>query len=90
MLFRSIVNGHTNKVDEIPWDLNSIVPDTKVSRLQGPDSYLLEYKDQKQTPKQMSFVGLDFHAMGKKHLGDIIEADRRAGLFDSCTEFKQS
>ena len=85
-----IVNGHTNKVDEIPWDLNSIVPDTKVSRLQGPDSYLLEYKDQKQTPKQMSFVGLDFHAMGKKHLGDIIEADRRAGLFDSCTEFKQS
>ena len=85
-----IVSGHTGHVDEIPWDLNSLLPDTKVSRFQELDSYLIEYKDQEQTPKQMSFMGLDFHAMGKKHLGDIIEADRRAGLFDSSAEFKQS
>jgi len=85
-----IVSGHTGQVDAIPWDLNSILPSTCVSRLDGPDSYLLEYTDQENKPKQMSFVGLDFHAMGKRHLGDIIEADRRAGLFDSSTEFKSS
>lgn len=78
-----IVSGHTGQVDEIPWDLNSLVPDTKVSRFHGPDSYLLEYTNQEKQPRQMSFIGLDFHAMGKRHLGDIIEADRRAGLSDS-------
>lgn len=78
-----IVSGHTGQVDEIPWDLNSLVPDTKVSRFHGLDTYLLEYADQNNKPKQMSFMGLDFHAMGKRHLGDIIEADRRAGLFNS-------
>ena len=86
-----IVSGHTNKVDEIPWDLNSVLPETVVARYNNDSTaYLLTYNDQAQKPKQMSFAGLDFHAMGKKHLGDIIEADRRAGLFDSCTEFKQS
>ena len=85
-----IVSGHTGQVDEIPWDLNSLVPDTKVSRFHGLDTYLLEYTDQNSKPKQMSFMGLDFHAMGKKHLGDIIEADRRAGLFDSSTKYRPS
>jgi hypothetical protein len=85
-----IVSGHTGQVDEIPWDLNSIVPSTRVSRWHGPDGYLLEYTDREKKPKQLSFAGLDFHAMGKRHLGDIIEADRRAGLFDSSTEFKTS
>ena len=85
-----IVSGHTGQVDEIPWDLNSLVPDTKVSRFHGPDTYLVEYTDQENKPKQMSFMGLDFHAMGKKHLGDIIEADCRAGLFDSSTKYKPS
>jgi hypothetical protein len=85
-----IVSGHTGQVDEIPWDLNSIVPSTRVSRFDGLDSYLLEYTDQEKKSKQLSFTGLDFHAMGKRHLGDIIEADRRAGLFDSSTEFKTS
>jgi hypothetical protein len=85
-----IVSGHTGQVDEIPWDLNSVVPSTRVSRWHGPDGYLLEYTDQEKKPKQLSFTGLDFHAMGKRHLGDIIEADRRTGLFDSSTEFKTS
>lgn len=85
-----IVSGHTGQVDEIPWDLNSLVPDTKVSRFDNPDTYLLEYTDQDKKLKQMSFMGLDFHAMGKKHLGDIIEADCRAGLFDSSTKYRPS
>jgi hypothetical protein len=86
-----IVSGHTGKVDEIPWDLNSVLPNAMVSRFNSdPDSYLLTYADQEKKPKQISFAGLDFHAMGKKHLGDIIEADCRAGLFDSSAEFKPS
>lgn len=75
-----IVSGHTGKVDEIPWNLYSVLPDTQVSKLFDDDGFLLEYKDSGQQPKQISFAGLDFHAMGKKHLGDIIEADCRAGL----------
>jgi len=81
-----IVSGHTGQVDEIPWELNSILPHTRVSRWIGLDGYLLEYTDSENKPKQLSFSGLDFHAMGKKHLGDIIEADRRARLSDSSTE----
>jgi hypothetical protein len=81
-----IVSGHTGHVDEIPWELNSILPHTRVSRWVGLDGYLLEYTDSENKPRHLSFSGLDFHAMGKKHLGDIIETDRRARLFDSSTE----
>jgi hypothetical protein len=82
-----IVSGHTGKVDEIPWDLNSVMPDTCISRVPAQqDAYNMEYETQDKKLKQLSFFGLDFHAMGKKHLGDIVETDRRARLLDSSTE----
>ena len=78
-----IVSGHTMKVDEIPWALASVMPNTNLMRFLEPDSYVIQYTDSEQKRKTMSFEGIDFHAMGKKHLGDIVETDRRARLLDS-------
>jgi hypothetical protein len=78
-----IVSGHTMKVDEIPWALASVMPNTQLMRWIDTDSYIITYTDSDQKLKHMSFEGLDFHAMGKKHLGDIVETDRRTRLLDS-------
>jgi hypothetical protein len=77
-----IVSGHTMKVDEIPWALPSVMPNTRLSR-DIDDSFMIEYQDSNQLRKRMGFRGLDFHAMGKKDLGDIVETDRRTRLFNS-------
>ena len=78
-----IVSGHTMKVDEIPWALASVMPNTQLMRWIDTDSYIITYADSDQKLKHMSFEGLDFHAMGKKHLGDIVETDRRTRLPNS-------
>lgn len=80
-----IVSGHTGVVDEIPWPLASITPGTTLLR-NSIDDYMIEYIDSSKNKKYMTFTGLDFHAMGKKDLGDIVEADRRARLLDSSAE----
>ena len=78
-------NLQTFKTEEIPWPLASVLPNTKLEKL-DQDHYRLEYKNANSKPYQMSFEGYSFHAMGKKHLGDIVETDRRARLLDSSTE----
>ena len=83
-----IVSGHTFKVEEIPWPLASVMPSTKLEKL-DQDLYRLEYTHTNTKPYQISFAGYSFHAMGKKHLGDIVEADRRARLLDSSTEHQR-
>jgi hypothetical protein len=69
-----IVNGHTSKIDAIPWDLLSVMPGVTLSKFNDPnlESYILEYVDDTNKSKQLSFAGMDFHAMGKKHLEKII------------------
>jgi len=73
-----IVNGHTATVDTIPWDLLSIMPGVTLSKYDHPnaESYILEYVDSVRKSKVLSFVGMDFHAMGKKHLENIIANSR--------------
>jgi len=80
-----IVSGQTFKVNEIPWPLASVMPDTKLEKL-DQDHYRLEYIDSQSKPYQMSIAGYSFHAMGKKHLGEIVETDCRTRLLDSSTE----
>jgi len=63
--------------------LASVMPNTQLMRWIDTDSYIITYTDSDQKLKHMSFEGLDFHAMGKKHLGDIVETDRRTRLLDS-------
>ena len=66
-----IVSGHTLAVDNIPWNLASIVPQHTVTQLDA-DAFSIEYTGADDRPKTMGWFGMDFHAMGKKHLGDIV------------------
>jgi hypothetical protein len=68
-----IVSGHTGSTVDIPWPLASVLPATKLSS-DAIDSYLLEYNNSANQPRYTSISGYDFHAMGKKHLGDIVAA----------------
>lgn len=68
-----IVSGHTNTVDEIPWNLASVLPNTKLKQYDA-DAFWLEYTDVSGLPKTAGIVGTDFHAMGKRHLENIIAA----------------
>ena len=66
-----IVSGHTGSVDQIPWPLWTAMPDTELTS-NGPDYYTINYLDNNQKPKNMGWTGMDFHAMGKRHLEMII------------------
>ena len=65
-----IVSGHTLKVNNIPWKLASVLPEHELTQIDD-DLFEIKYQDQGQL-KRMTWHGMDFHAMGKKHLGDII------------------
>ena len=65
-----IVSGHTLKVDNIPWMLASVLPEHRITQI-DEDHFEINYQDQGRM-KRMTWHGMDFHAMGKKHLGDII------------------
>ena len=74
----SLVNGQTGQVASIPWSLPSLLPEHKliVRKLTADNDpmYQVEYTDCHQQIKHFSWTGLDFHAMGKRHLESIIEA----------------
>lgn len=80
-----IVSGQTLKVDAIPWGMPSVVPENKLS-LDNDTFWNIEYEDAQGKSKTVSIVGLDFHAMGKRDLGAIVETHRRARLFNTSTE----
>ena len=66
----NIENGHTLNTTDIPWKLASVTPAHKLSCL-SPDRYRVDFV----TPQGKSrWIELtqDFHAMGKKHLGEIV------------------
>jgi hypothetical protein len=65
-----IVSGHTLKVDDIPWMLASVLPEHRITQI-DEDHFEINYQDQGKM-KRMNWHSMDFHAMGKKHLGDII------------------
>lgn len=66
-----IVSGHTNTVDEIPWGLASVLPDTELDQLDD-DYFTMRYKDSNGVLRGVGISGTDFHAMGKAHLEKII------------------
>ena len=69
-----IVSGQTWRVQEIPWGLASVLPSATLGKL-DPDYYSLAYTDSDGVPRTVGIGGTDFHAMGKKHLETIIDAD---------------
>ena len=66
-----IVSGHTLQVDNIPFGLASVMPEHRLTQL-DTDYFEIGYTGQDKKPKTMGWHGMDFHAMGKKHLGDIV------------------
>lgn len=85
-----IVSGHTLSVDSIPWRMASALPEYQVGLGQPPESamthpvlekmyrdqelWTFTYTDKDGRPRKTSTVGMDFHAMGKKHLEAAIAA----------------
>lgn len=72
-----IVSGHTLKVDSIPWPLFSVMPDTELSRdsYGSAEAWIMKYAGRDGKPKSVSIAGQDFHAMGKKYLEAVIDAN---------------
>ena len=70
-----IISGHTLQVDHIPFDLASVMPEHALRQLDA-DYFEIGYTGQDNKPKTLGWHGMDFHAMGKKHLGDIIANTR--------------
>jgi hypothetical protein len=65
-----IVNGHTLNHAGIPWRLASLTPDHDLTRV-DQDRYRVDFVN---TQGQARWIELrqDFHAMGKRQLGDIV------------------
>ena len=70
-----IVSGHTGRVDEIPWPLMTVMPDTVLAGVANEtDAYSITYHDTDNRLKHIHWRCTDFHAMGKQHLENIIAA----------------
>jgi len=68
-----IVNGHTLTHAGIPWRLASLTPEHKLSQL-NQDKYRVDFVN---TEGRTRWIELrqDFHAMGKRQLGDIVASN---------------
>lgn len=66
-----IVHGHSLKIDSIPWPMAATLPEHTVEAM-GPDGYYIRYRDSENRDRYISIDGLDFHAMGKMHLENVI------------------
>jgi hypothetical protein len=71
----NIVNGYQAKWPSVPWPLASVVPEHLLEQV-GDDSFKVSYLTQDNKSRHIILEGQDFHAMGKKHLGDIIANQR--------------
>lgn len=66
----NIVNGHMLDHTNIPWSLASLTPVHKLSMI-SQDKYRIDFLTPDRKPRYI-ILSQDFHAMGKKHLGDLI------------------
>ena len=69
-----IIHGHTLDHTDIPWDLASVTPEHALKKL-ADDTYQVDFLTQEQKPRYITLCNQDFHAMGKRHLGDIVASD---------------
>jgi len=66
-----IVNGHTLNYPKIPWQLVSVLPEHQLIEL-DQDHYRINYTNSENKQRWIDLCEQDFHAMGKRHLGDIV------------------
>lgn len=70
-----IVSGHTWQVTDIPWPMIATMPEHSLElETMGPaDMWTVNFVNSQGRAARMAVAGLDFHAMGKQSLGEIIE-----------------
>jgi hypothetical protein len=68
----NIIDGHTLSTPGVPWKLASLTPDHKLTQVEQ-DTYRVEYMTQDNKSRYIT-INHDFHAMGKGHLGAIIDS----------------
>ena len=66
-----IESGHTLQINNIPWDLPSVLPQHQLTQI-SQDQFQIQFLDVDNKPKFITWQDMDFHAMGKKYLGDIV------------------
>jgi len=67
---QNIVTGHTLSTPATVWQLPTVTPDHRLSQI-SQDEYRVDFLTPDKKPRWIT-LNHDFHAMGKKHLGDII------------------
>jgi hypothetical protein len=65
------MTGHTQTHPGIPWQLVSALPEHAVSEI-AQDHYRIDYVNSLNQRRWVDLKQQDFHAMGKRHLGDIV------------------
>ena len=71
-----MVNGHMLDHIDIPWKLASITPSRSLTKM-ALDEYRVDFLTHDQKSRYITICKQDFHAMGKRHLGDIVVSDSR-------------
>jgi hypothetical protein len=66
-----VVNGHTLNHDQIPWSLATVTPEHQLSQL-DQDHYRVDFATADRKSRYIILRNQDFHAMGKRYLGDIV------------------
>jgi hypothetical protein len=66
----NIVNGHTLTDPSIPWELSTLMQETKLTQV-DQDTYKIQYENNMQKSRWM-ILRQDFHAMCKRDLGEIV------------------
>jgi hypothetical protein len=70
-----IVSGHTLQVDEIPWRLPTLMPNSELEALPGSwTDFQIKYQDTQGRLRTQYVTSRDFHAMGKSHLRALIKS----------------
>jgi hypothetical protein len=67
----NIVDGHTQTQPAIPWSLVSLDAVHPLTQL-STDTYRVDFTTPDGKRKWVMLDNQDFHAMGKRHLGDIV------------------
>lgn len=83
----ALVNGSSPSTKAIPWPMFTVLPSHKltVTELDELCLWHVEYRDSDGTRRTTAMSGMDFHAMGKRDLGAIVESHPRAGLSHTST-----
>jgi hypothetical protein len=65
------LHGHQGHWPSVPWSLATVVPDHKLECV-NDNTFKVCYKTSNGKLRHVTIADQDFHAMGKKHLGDIV------------------